>query len=37
LDKKEELVKTSFEELTLEKRILKDEWVTLVYKKDING
>jgi ribosomal protein L11 methyltransferase len=33
LDKKEELVKESFKELTLEKRTLKDEWVTLVYKK----
>ncbi|WP_294956145.1 50S ribosomal protein L11 methyltransferase [Sulfurovum sp.] len=33
LDKKEMLVKTSFSELTLEERILKDEWVTLVYKK----
>lgn len=33
LDKKEELVKESFNDLTLEKRTLKDEWVTLVYKK----
>ncbi|SFV67288.1 Ribosomal protein L11 methyltransferase [hydrothermal vent metagenome] len=33
LDKKELLVKTSFSDLTLEERILKDEWVTLVYKK----
>jgi ribosomal protein L11 methyltransferase len=33
LDKKEELVKESFKDLTLEKRTLKDEWVTLVYKK----
>jgi len=33
LDKKEELVKKSFTDLTLEKRTLKDEWVTLVYKK----
>ena len=33
LDKKEELVKESFADLTLEKRILKDEWITLVYKK----
>ena len=33
LDKKEELVKKSFIDLTLEKRTLKDEWVTLVYKK----
>ncbi|SFV69455.1 Ribosomal protein L11 methyltransferase [hydrothermal vent metagenome] len=33
LDKKEELVKKSFTDLTLEKRTLKDEWVTLVFKK----
>ena len=37
LDKKENLVLESFKELTLVKRILKDEWVTLVYKKEING
>ncbi|MBT8348408.1 MAG: 50S ribosomal protein L11 methyltransferase [Sulfurovum sp.] len=37
LDKKEDLVVDSFKELTLVKRILKDEWVTLVYKKEING
>ena len=37
LDKKEELVKESFKDLTLQKRTLKDEWVTLVYKKEING
>ena len=37
LDKKEELVKESFKELTLLNRTLKDEWVTLVYKKEING
>ncbi len=37
LDKKEELVKESFRELTLEKRILKDEWITLIYKKEIRG
>jgi len=37
LDKKEDLVVESFKELTLAKRILKDEWVTLVYKKEING
>ena len=36
LDKKEILVKESFKDLTLEKRTLKDEWVTLVYKKDMN-
>lgn len=33
LDKKEDLVKESFRELTLLNRILKDEWVTLIYKK----
>ena len=33
LDKKEELVKASFQDLTLEKRTIKDEWVTLVYEK----
>jgi ribosomal protein L11 methyltransferase len=37
LDKKENLVVESFKELTLVKRTLKDEWVTLVYKKEING
>jgi len=38
LDKKETLVKASFQDLTLEKRTLKDEWVTLVYKKEkMNG
>jgi len=37
LDKKEDLVVDSFKELTLVKRTLKDEWVTLVYKKEING
>lgn len=37
LDKKEELVKESFKDLALEKRTLKDEWVTLVYKKEANG
>jgi len=36
LDKKEALVKESFKDLTLEKRTLKDEWVTLVYKKEHN-
>jgi len=36
LDKKEDLVKESFKDLTLEKRTLKDEWVTLVYKKDMH-
>jgi len=33
LDKKEDLVVESFKELTLVQRTLKDEWVTLVYKK----
>ena len=37
LDKKEDLVVDSFKELTLVKRTLKDEWVTLAYKKEING
>ena len=37
LDKKENLVTESFKELTLVNRTLKDEWVTLVYKKEING
>jgi len=37
LDKKEDLVKESFKELTLVNRTLKDEWVTLIYKKEING
>jgi len=37
LDKKETLVKESFKDLTLEKRTLKDEWVTLVYKKEARG
>lgn len=37
LDKKEQSVLPSFKELTLCERILKDEWVTLVYKKEING
>jgi len=33
LDKKEKLVQDSFGDLVLEKRILKDEWVTLIYRK----
>lgn len=33
LDKKEDLVKMSFQDLTLEKRVLNNEWVTLIYKK----
>ncbi len=36
LDKKESLVKEAFSDLTLKKRILKDEWVTLVYTKEVN-
>ncbi|MDQ7086174.1 MAG: 50S ribosomal protein L11 methyltransferase [Sulfurovum sp.] len=36
LDIKEDLVTESFKELTLLKRTLKDEWVTLVYKKETN-
>jgi len=37
LDKKEELVKESFKDLKLETRTLKDEWVTLIYKKEARG
>jgi len=37
LDKKEELVKESFKDLKLETRILKDEWITLIYKKEARG
>ena len=37
LDKKEASVMESFKELTLIKRTLKDEWVTLVYKKETHG
>jgi len=37
LDKKEELVKESFKDLTLKQRTLKDEWVTLVYTKEAHG
>ncbi len=36
LDKKEKIVLESFKELKLEKRILKDEWVTLIYTKEIS-
>ena len=36
LDKKEPLVKEAYSDMTLEKRILKDEWVTLVYKKEVH-
>lgn len=34
LDKKEPVVNEAFKNLKLEKRILKDEWVTLVYTKE---
>ncbi|HEO98717.1 MAG TPA: 50S ribosomal protein L11 methyltransferase [Epsilonproteobacteria bacterium] len=37
LDKKEKNLLGSFQELTLIERIEKDEWVTLVYKKETNG
>ena len=38
LDKKLDLVTDAFKDLTLSDKILKDEWVTLVYKKkEING
>jgi len=36
LDKKENMVAEYYKELTLVDRTLKDEWVTLVYKKDNN-
>lgn len=35
LDKKEPVVNEAFKNLKLEKRILKDEWVTLVYTKEV--
>ncbi|SFZ98397.1 Ribosomal protein L11 methyltransferase [hydrothermal vent metagenome] len=35
LDKKEKLVTESFKDLKLEKRMSKNEWVTLIYKKEI--
>ncbi|MEA2047038.1 MAG: 50S ribosomal protein L11 methyltransferase [Campylobacterota bacterium] len=37
LDKKEATVSEAFKALTPVERILKDEWVTLIYKKEING
>jgi ribosomal protein L11 methyltransferase len=37
LDKKTDLVIDAFKDLHLLDKILKDEWVTLVYKKEING
>ncbi len=33
LDKKENLVIESFKDMTLQKRVIKDEWITLIYKK----
>ena len=36
LDKKEPLVQETYKDFTLISRTLKDEWVTLVYKKDKN-
>ena len=37
LDKKEKEVINAFSDLSLQKRIHKDEWITLVYTKDNNG
>jgi ribosomal protein L11 methyltransferase len=37
LDKKESLVLEAYKDLELIDRILKDEWVTLVYKKETNA
>ena len=37
LDKKENMVTESYKELTLVERIVNNEWVTLVYKKEIHG
>ncbi|RLA69144.1 MAG: 50S ribosomal protein L11 methyltransferase [Epsilonproteobacteria bacterium] len=37
LEKKENVVLESYKDLTLIERIQKDEWVTLIYKKEING
>ncbi len=37
LDTKEKKVTEAFKELTLIEKIVKDEWVTLVYKKETNG
>lgn len=36
LDKKENQLSESFKELTLVERVLQDEWVTLVYKKEVS-
>jgi ribosomal protein L11 methyltransferase len=35
LDKKEDMVKNVYTDMTLVSRTLKDEWVTLVYKKEV--
>ncbi len=37
LDKKEDLVRESFNDLTLKEKIEKDEWITLIYKKEKRG
>jgi len=37
LDKKESIVTDSFKDMKLLERKQKDEWVTLVYEKDVNG
>lgn len=37
LDKKESLVVEAYKDLTLKDRILKDEWVTLVYTKETDA
>ena len=37
LDKKENMVTESYKELTLVEKIVNNEWVTLVYKKEIHG
>jgi ribosomal protein L11 methyltransferase len=36
LNTKEERVREAFSDLTLKERFLKDEWITLVYTKDVN-
>ncbi len=37
LDKKEAGVQEAFSNLVLERRIQKEEWITLIYRKDSNG
>jgi len=37
LDKKEGIVTEAFSDLKLIEKIAKDEWITLIYKKDNNG